>query len=685
MNLSTLTLKTHYRTGYDNPVDEFYIPCLKQSILYRRASGYFSSHIFDLVGQDVLHFAKNGGRIKLICSPKLDVRDIQVLTDSYQRRIEYVNRLFASEIDFLLSDNNIDDRSKLILGTLVRHNILDVKIAWSNSGGLYHEKIGVFEDVCGNLVSFSGSANETWMGWSNRGNYESFEVFCNWIVGEHIRTSDHLQFFDDLWNGKSQIIDVVDFPDVEKRKLSNFGHDDLDDFFTNQIIIPKPKASRALMKHQVDALSSWEKAGYKGILEHATGSGKTLTAIEAIRCHHRSGKPVLVLVPSKLLLTQWQREIQSETPSANILLAGGGENVWRKPLRLHSHTNKEATDGCVVIATMQTASTDNFLHNVAGGDHLLVVVDEIHQIGSPVNSKTMNIKFGSCLGLSATPKRYGDEVGTRRILDTYGPVLQPKVTLQDAIASGRLVPYEYYPTQVTLSDAEATSWKKFSKKISAEVARLHDSGSSHSTKEHLKQLLIKRAAIVKAAVNKIHAVRSIFETHFKPGQRWLVYCENSNQLQDVRVELNGLGLNPLEYHSKMDGDRIQTLKWFESMESVLLSIRCLDEGVDIPSVTHALILSSSQNPRQFIQRRGRVLRSSEDKTMAFIYDLVVLPPTIDEDFRSLVDTELRRAYEFACSCTNIDAITRMHRIGLNFGIDFDTNDTSEYEEIEVDE
>jgi superfamily II DNA or RNA helicase len=557
-------------------------------------------------------------------------------------------------------------------------------VAWRKSGGIYHEKIGIFSDNYDHHVSFSGSVNETWMGWSKSGNYESFEVFCSWKSGDGTRTIDHLQFFEDMWNGRSQSIDVIDFPSVETSKLSRLGSDDLGEFFAEYCdtvnLTVATSNGKTLMTHQVSALESWERSSRKGILEHATGSGKTITAIEAIRRHLCTGQPAIVFVPSKLLLFQWLKEIKSEIPTANILVAGGGATEWKKHFRLHAHTSANTNRNCVVIATMQTASSETFLQRVSGGKHLLVVLDEIHQVGSTKNSNILDIEFGSCLGLSATPTRYGDEVGTRKILDTYGPVLQPKVTLSDAIESGRLVPYEYYPTPVTLNERETKSWKKLTKQISVEYAKISDPKTPSCNSDLLKKLQIQRSAISKNAECKLDAVRSVFSQHYRNDQRWLVYCENSTQLGNVRDVLRSMGLDPLEYHSQMAGDRVQTLSWFETINSILLSIRCLDEGVDIPSVSHALILSSSQNPRQFIQRRGRVLRSASNKKMAYIFDIVVLPPYPDDDLTTLVATELRRAYEFANSCINVEAITKMVRIGIDFGVDFEGAVMDDYEE-----
>lgn len=336
----------------------------------------------------------------------------------------------------------------------------------------------------------------------------------------------------------------------------------------------------------------------------------------------------------------------------------------------------------VVIATMQTASTDAFIKGLTQGDHLLIVADEIHQIGSPKNSLALAIRSGASLGLSATPIRYGDPEGTQRIFDRFGPVIQPAITLQDAIAAGRLVNYEYFPHIVHLSDDESELWKKFTKQIRFELAKTQKKDAYGRLTEKAKMLLIQRSRIAKKAGAKTGLAAGVIKKEFQEGQSWLVYCEDSGQLDEMLSKLRDEGFSPLEYYSNMPGDKVEALNWFKKFGGILVSIKCLDEGIDIPAVSHAFILASSQNPRQFIQRRGRVLRKSPDKDLAVIHDAIVVPldQKSESEQISLLKAELIRALEFADSALNKGAGADLRRVALEMGIDPSREDEAAIEE-----
>lgn len=669
-DLSTLPLDSHYRTGERDPVTGFYKPCLDASVTYDRAVGYFRSSIFAVIGQPFLDFARRGGKARFICSPSITEEDVKAIASGYLQREEAIERAITRDVDELLSDPASDQRAKL-LATFIKFETLDIKVAIRNGGnGIYHEKIGIFADGNGHHVSFLGSANETWSAWHAEGNHESIEVFRSWLSTDEIRVQSHRKIFDLLWKGETPGVDTIEFPEAQRRKILSVAAPGLDDP-TGDTPRPMNSGRRRLMPHQAKAIELWENAGRRGVFEHATGSGKTFTAIEAIKKHLATGEPALVLVPSQLLHEQWKREILEEIPDASVLMAGSGHVKWKDRGRLRSQTSPGLGMNRVVIATMQTASTDAFINGLYQGEHLLIVADEIHQIGSPKNSIALTIKSGASLGLSATPIRYGDPEGTQRIFTRFGPVIPPAITLQDAIAAGRLVNYEYFPHAVHLSDEESELWKKLTKQISFELAKSKKKDNSTGLSDKAKMLLIQRSRIAKKARVKTGLATSVIKKEFNEGQSWLVYCEDSDQLNEMLLKLRAEGLRPLEYHSNMSGEKSDALNWFKKFGGVLVSIKCLDEGVDIPAVSHAFILASSQNPRQFIQRRGRVLRKSAEKNLAVIHDAIVVPidPQSESEQISLLKAELIRALEFANSALNKGAGADLRRIALEMGID----------------
>ena len=671
--LASLTLQAEYRTGTSDPIKGLYVPCLNQAILYKRAVGYFRSSVYLVADKAIINFAQRNGKIQIVCSPELDSNDIETIRLSYLEREKVSSERLIDEIERLLA-NPATKYSTRVLATLVTVGALEFKIAIRKpSQGLYHEKIGIFVDDVQNRVSFIGSANESWSGWHSQGNFESIEVFCSWRHPiEEERSARHEANFDNLWTGNTPEVFTLPFPDAVRHHLSQAAFGSLDEAGKNFVSITMTQTTkRSPLPHQIDAIDSWRKQGSRGIFEHATGSGKTFTALEAARSHLNKSLPVLILVPSRILLGQWNEEVKIELPDAVIVLAGAGHTRWKEQGRLRSFSSPIPTGPRIIIATMQTASTEDFRKSLCQGSHLMLIADEVHQIGSPNNSKCLRIDTGHRLGLSATPKRYGDPVGTAKLFDYFGLVVPPPITLADAVKSGRLVEYEYHPHAIHLTDEEAENWKGYTRQIGIEILKSKKLEGEGKLSERVKMLLIQRSRIAKKASDKPSMAAQIVKKYYEAGQGWLIYCEDGEQLNETMQLLKLEGINPVVYHTGMQGDRDATLDWFRKFGGVLVSIKCLDEGVDIPTVSHALILASSQNPRQFIQRRGRVLRASPGKNLAIIHDAIVLPVSMDDEPEqlSLLKSELLRAIEFSNSAINKSAGGELRQIARKMGLD----------------
>lgn len=225
-----------------------------------------------------------------------------------------------------------------------------------------------------------------------------------------------------------------------------------------------------------------------------------------------------------------------------------------------------------------------------------------------------------------------------------------------------------------MDEEEAAEWKRLTRQISFEIA-VSNKGEASGGKlcDKAKMLLIRRSRIAKKARAKPGLAAGIIRREYEEGQCSLVYCEDSDQLAETMRLLREGGLRPMEYHTGMAGDRAAALDWFRSFGGVSVSIKCLDEGIDIPAVSHAFIFASSQNPRQFIQRRGRVLRKSPGKQIAVIYDAIVVPvdPEDEAEQISLLKAELIRALQFSGSALNKGAGAQLRSIDLNMGLDIE--------------
>ena len=705
-SLRDLTLKLSYHKGEDDIATDFYMPCMRRSLRYDRAVGFFSSSVFLLAWPSLREFAASGGQMRIVCSPVLKSSDVDALNVGYNSSgVQQFEAEAHRELSRLLASPILQKPTK-ILASLVASGVIDLRIAWvgpetpGRGRRIFHDKVGIFLDANEQRVVFKGSMNETLPGLAADGNLESIDVYASWRNEENTqRVDDEVHYFDNLWNDNQPGVTVTPFPEVIQRELREIAEEARWEEYVDEICIDLEAAasacadrgpiSRTPRPHQVSALEAWAQRGRRGILEHATGSGKTFTALCAVRDSLDRGEVPLVLVPSELLLTQWREELTRtfEADELRLLVCGGGHQAWNKQRRLSLWTREDGTgDSRIVLATIQTASSDLFRQVLQEGPHLFVVADEVHRMGSATHRKLLEIASGPRLGLSATPRRSGDPVGTAALMDYFEGVVPPPFTLQDAIATGTLTPYWYHPHRVSLNVNEQQRWDLLTAQIGRQLAIRGDTASA-LLDEGIKRLYIRRSRIAKKAADKGTLAAQVLSQHFEDGQRWLVYCDDQEQLRAVRGRIEETGLPAVfEYHAAMEGDRASTLRLFEQSGGVMAAIRCLDEGVDIPAMSHALILASSRNPREFIQRRGRVLRTAPGKFISHIHDAVVLPSDMEVDVPvgSMVRGELARAIEFGQHAENPDGVVELRTIAVDYGLDWETL-TEEGFEVDEDE
>ena len=697
MQLRDHTFKRAYHKPEDDIAEGFYLPAVRSSLNYDRAVGFFSSTIFLLAWPSLREFAAAGGHMRLICSPVLSDVDHDALREGYSDKAEAAaGEAIAEAFQRLLATDHLQ-KPAVVLASLVAAGVIDCKIAWvgEEAGGrpkrLFHDKIGILTDAAGNQIAFKGSMNETWPGLARDGNLESVDVFASWRDdGEMSRVQDEASYFDRLWKDKWPGVTVRPFPETARSAIVSAADAGRWPEFVDEICLELDNAARwsadagnvdgrTPKPHQVAALEEWEAQGRRGIFKHATGSGKTFTALCAIGDSFRRRETPLVLVPSDLLLRQWESELRTTFADVNLrlMICGGGYDRWREGAALRSWTRPQS-DGphSAVLATLQTASSEEFRALCVPGRHLFMVADEVHRLGSPARRLLLDLDTGPRLGLSATPERAGDAEGTAALMSYFGGIVPPPFGIQDAIKAKALTPYAYHVHMVRLDQNERETWRQLTDRFRRLYARKAAGGNlEEGISARLKLLLIQRARVIKGARGKTPLAAEIVNTHYRPGQRWIVYCDDQGQLSQVKAALQTAGLPDVyEYHSAMPGDRKRTLELFNERGGVVVSIRCLDEGVDIPAVSHALILASSRNPREFIQRRGRVLRRAPDKFLAHLHDVIVTSD-LDEDDPiggSILTGELSRAIEFGEHAINPAAVADLKRIAAMAGLDWPT-------------
>lgn len=683
--LSELKLRTSYHKGRDNVAQEFYLPCMDRAAQYDRAVGFFRSTVFAVAWPALRGFVARGAKMRLLCSHVLSDADIEALEQGYAARLDdALADHFREEVVSLVGDPLLRQPAR-ILAALVASGAIELKIAVlrgvdraSARGRIFHDKLGVFRDAFGNSVIFKGSMNETWTGLASDGNLESIDVAGTWMgERDRERVLEETRYFDDLWADKYPGLSVRPFPEVARAEFERVAAadwaSDLDEALRAQARPASGDArGRTLHPHQAAGLAAWSANGRRGILAFATGSGKTFTAITAMReALTERGEVVVLIVPDQVLFAQWYKEIVETTADigAQVLRAGSGYGRWRQALSAWTAGGEGAR---IVLATIQTASSSDFLSGLPSSARILLVIDEVHRAGSPKHQRVLDEgKFlGPRLGLSATPERAGDPAGTSVVVGFFRGVLEPRYSLADAVRDGVLCPYFYRPHPVALEDQEKAQWDVVTAQIGKLQARIRSGDSTPHLADRVKKLLIDRARIVKQAAAKVPLAVAVIKASYRDGQHWLVYCDDLSQLGAVCAALENEGYRPLPFHSQMRGDRGETLAWFAARGGLVVAIKCLDEGVDVPAASHALILASSRNPREFVQRRGRVLRRSPGKGLAYIHDAIVIPPPGGTGPDPITAGELGRATEFAGSAANPSCATDLERIAIDTGIDW---------------
>jgi len=649
-------------------------------VVYKRAVGFFTSAGLAEAARGLLDFVRNDGRMFLIASPKLAVSDVEKIRRGYVEREAIIDSMVRE------LESGLDDETDIVrvrnLSWLIANKRLDIKIALPTSWqgeGLYHEKLGLFFDSpseTNNVVAFIGSMNETRDALVR--NYESIDVSVSWEESkrEKSRVREHVGHFDRMWRGAEVGVETWEFPDAVMKKL-------IETYPPPDSLAEDPGKRRTPFKFQLDAMKSWEQAHNKGVLAMATGTGKTFTAI---RCLEYLPGPIvsLIVVPLQDLIDQWEKEIRAEYWNRCVIRkVSSAEPEWPQQLdRLVSAFNQgalESQNRIFIISTIQTASRDIFRSLISRipSKNLAIVIDEAHHSGAEEFSNIFRVNADYRLGLSATPERDWDDEGNQRIFDYFGPEVYV-YNIDDAIRDGRLSRYEYYVHPTPLSQSERDEFRSLSQRIQVLVAKVSKQYRSLSSKTipellqyldrigdprglELQTLYLNRVKLLKTAESKADALRNILRSY--KLDRCIIYCNDLDHLDEcLRVTFEE-GFDPMEYSSRIDvSERAKLRKEFEMEHGpvgVLVAVKCLDEGVDLPVCDSAILVASSRSTREFIQRRGRVLRVHPSKTISEIHDILVMPFITPNEAYGLIpseweaaEAEFRRAMEFAKSAEN---------------------------------
>lgn len=702
MGLNDVNVKNEYRSLIDNVVQDFYIPLLKEAVSYKRAVGFFSSSSLVELTKGIASMAERGGKIQIVASPYLSDEDVEAIKKGYAERNEIIEKAVLRQI----TDETLDYYSMQrlnLLACLIAQGILDIRIAYTegkNGIGMYHEKMGLIEDATGNVVAFSGSMNESATAMSI--NYETIDVFRSWgDENEKERVLLKQNAFQSIWTDGEPNIKVIEFPSISqalidkyRRSAPNFAVDDEqfeqktqisrkytdgDTVLTTAAVGARVPEYITLHEYQKEAIASWVSENYHGIFDMATGTGKTYTGLGAISklSEDLDDKlAVIIVCPYQHLVEQWVEDIVKFNIKPIIGYSSSPQKDWKNRLSKAVRDQKLRADKSFFcfVCTNATFTNEHVQEQISKiHSPVLLVVDEAHNFGATSYARLLDDRFTYRLALSATLERHRDEEGTALLYQFFGKKCI-EYPLERAIAEEKLTPYKYYPVVVHLNEYELSVYEQLSYEMSKCIIK--DKQGKYKLNKHGEILALKRARIVAGASEKLNALREQIRPYIHDNNI-LVYCGATNVLDeqsdfsssdagDIRqIEAvtnilgNEFGMDVAQFTSKENMETRASIKeQFQRGDRLqaIVAIKCLDEGVNIPGIRTAFILASTTNPKEYIQRRGRVLRKAPRKPYAVIYDFVTLPRPLDsvasltteqaQRDLALVKNELARIKEF---------------------------------------
>ncbi|WP_405316009.1 DEAD/DEAH box helicase family protein [Methanobrevibacter sp.] len=659
-------IETSYYSAKCNLVDAFYNIALSESTRYDRVSGFFSSTSLAVAALGMSQFILNNGHMRLVCSAKLNQDDVEAINDADDLK-KIISCNFAE--DFESIENELLKNHVKMLGWMIAKGILEIKIGVKvdENGnldiGMVHPKIGILYDDSDNSIVFDGSVNESRFGWLK--NVESLRVFKSWKHMEFMESD--ASHFDELWYNSTEGVEVFDIPDIPKSILvdnapKTDGEFEKLIFETNEELKKSlSKAKPKLRGYQNEAVKNWIENGYKGIFSMATGTGKTYTALSCFDRVISNNDSLLTVIacPQLHLIDQWKSSIKDFKYDGKCIVASGDNKHWKKDLMKTIADLMGSKKSAVVLASFNKFSDNDFINTVKlhSGESFLIV-DEVHGIGSyKFRQGFLDIDYDYKLGLSATPEIEDDLERTDLVYDYFGGIVF-EYSLKKAIKDGFLTPYNYHPIFVDLTEDELKKYKLLSKKI---ATLLGNNNLKPKDEENLEKYIRQRRNLINKAVNKLNCLREFLNDH-KDIKDLIVYGADKNHLKEIKsildeYDISNHNFTGDESTKKINGksEREIILNLFSSEHyRALCAMKCLDEGVDVPSTKNAILLASTMNSRQHIQRRGRILRKYPGKKIANIYDFIVVPNLKNEpeSVKNILKSEKKRYDEYVNSAKN---------------------------------
>lgn len=703
--LSDVHFKHSYTSGYDEPKD-FFTEALIESCNFDLGLGFFSSSGIRSLSYGFALFIANGGKMRVVMNHILSKEDKEVIENGQKHLIEDFEDNILCDIKKLIETLSKEDEQFFrCLSYLISVDRIKFLATISTKGGLGHDKYGIFKDEKGNKVAFIGSANFSQSALELNG--ETITVFTS--PNDDNRIAEYQTLFDQSWENDTPHLIHIPIEHVKTFIREKFPEASLTNLIEEGINLResigmdndvptkycKPISKRILdkiefkeqeprfpfpeeRKIQIDAYNAWIENGKKGMFAMATGSGKTVTALNCIRKQYKENGyyKAIIVVPTQALAMQWEHE----TKSFNFqnIVSTHSDKDWKGVLsRYITKSLLDSTKSIILITTYATFNRNDiqlFLKKVRGIETFIYVADEAHNIGSQNSLKHLPEMINWRIGLSATPERIYDDLGTEKLYDFFDskpPKYTYRYTMKQAIEEGILCHYDYYPIFIELTSSEMEEYERISDQL-----RKYIDVDTGKYKPNAEKLLLKRKRIIHKAENKKIAISDLleelkqkqkldytfvfvpegYEPDYSINDSYNIDQDDIHIIDEYAQMFKEHGYSYHKYISGLD-DAPSILQNFADGDiQILLSMKCLDEGVDIPRAEHAIFCSSTGNPRQFVQRRGRVLRKCKGKEKARIWDLIVTPPNILDESnkieRNLFFNEVKRIVNFAALADN---------------------------------
>lgn len=703
-----------FRTESEDEPIQFYMDGLCNSTGLDLLLGYFSSAAINVLSLGFATFLYSGGNVRMIVNNVLSQADRDAIRDAREGNIrpEIINLADIKQLK-----RTLDEYGRQFfecLAWLIANNKIQIKIISPKNGkGISHYKSGVFSDGQ-DSVSFKASCNFTAYGLLE--NLEELDAFLSWEdISSNSRINGQNIYFDSIFSGNADFVDYLQVEDICIAIKKEFGNKSLNELVIQEKeliekksrVLSNRKVRRTFEKaitrieeifrepkfpypsgpreYQIDAYERWKSNNQKGIFAMATGTGKTITSLNCVLEEFKKASEkvyhILILVPTITLVEQWEKEARAFNFQEVYKISSKID--WQSDVTTLISTAKRVPVSFAIISTYASFVKDKFQNLLKDlPTNTIFIADEAHNLASPtVASKIRNFKISNRIGLSATPKRIYDPEGTAE-MELFFDDTEPytvSFSMERAIREGVLCQYYYYPHIVKLTNDELSEYIE----ISIQLSKLYTYAKGQPEKESaIERLLLKRKRIIHKAVNKLGVTVKILKEQFQkqghlkytfvyvPEGETFEINEDGNEVisENIRI-INQYTREIAKIDKKLlvnqfisgGSDRNEILQQFQSGDiDVIASMKCLDEGVDIPRAETAIFCSSTGNPRQFIQRRGRILRKHSDKTHAVIHDLVVVPDyevdngvanTYDVE-KGLMRKELERVMYFASLSKN---------------------------------